>query len=201
MAKVRLVAFRRTFASSPTVFTSSEETTFELDLNEFPNISVNYQFSDIKNPETRKGSFSQTFKLPFTDNNNKFFENWYNYNNETQYFNTREKFAAAIYVGTVPQIEGYLQLKAVYKKGQYYEVVVFSNAADLFAVIGENSLKDVFKNIDEDLNNKIFNLDRQFLHANQLGFDHPRTGKRLEFSSNIPNDLYDILKKLRKLSK
>ena len=52
MAKVRLVAFRRTFASSPTVFTSSEETTFELDLNEFPNISVNYQFSDIKNPET-----------------------------------------------------------------------------------------------------------------------------------------------------
>ena len=160
MAKVRLVAFRRTFASSATVFTSSEETTFELDLNEFPNISVNYQFSDIKNPETRKGSFSQTFKLPFTDNNNKFFENWYNYNNETEYFNTREKFSAAIYVGTVPQIEGYLQLKAVYKKGQYYEVVVFSNAADLFAVIGENSLKDVFKNengsYDDELNH-VFN--------------------------------------------
>ncbi len=58
-----------------------------------------------------------------------------------------------------------------------------------------------FKNIDEDLNNKILNLDRQFLHANQLGFDHPRTGKRLEFSSNIPIELNDILKKLRKLSK
>ena len=162
MAKVRLVAFRRTFYSSATVFTSSEESTFELDLSEFPNISVNYQFSDIKNPETRKGSFSQTFKLPFTDKNNKFFENWYNYNNETQHFNTREKFAAAIYVGTVPQIEGYLQLKAVYKKGQYYEVVIFSNAADLFAVIGENSLKDVFKNengsYDDELNH-VFNAD------------------------------------------
>ena len=58
-----------------------------------------------------------------------------------------------------------------------------------------------FKNIDEDLNNKILNLDRQFLHAKQLGFDHPRTEKRLEFSSNIPKELIDILKKLRKLSK
>ena len=160
MAKVRLVAYRRTFASSATVFTSTEETSFELDLNEFPNISVNYQFSDIKNPETRKGSFSQTFKLPFTDNNNKFFENWYNYNNETQHFNTRQKFNAALFVGTVPQIEGYLQLKAVYQKGQYYEVVIFSNAADLFAVIGENSLKDVFKNEDgsyDDELNHVFN--------------------------------------------
>ena len=58
-----------------------------------------------------------------------------------------------------------------------------------------------FKNIDKDLNNKISNLERQFLHAKQLGFDHPRTGERLEFSSNIPNELNDILKKLRKLSK
>ena len=58
-----------------------------------------------------------------------------------------------------------------------------------------------FKNIDEDLNNKILNLDRQFLHAKQLGFDHPRTEERLEFSSNIPKELSDILKKLRKLSK
>ena len=58
-----------------------------------------------------------------------------------------------------------------------------------------------FKNIDEDLYNKISNLERQFLHAKQLGFDHPRTGERLEFSSNIPNELNDILKKLRKLSK
>jgi len=39
------------------------------------------------------------------------------------------------------------------------------------------------------------------LHAKQLGFDHPRIGERLEFSSNIPIELNDILKKLRKLSK
>ena len=71
-------------------------------------------------------------------------------------------------------------------------------------ILGDKKYKKKFKkfkNIDEDLNNKILNLDRQFLHAKQLGFDHPRTEERLEFSSNIPNELSDILKKLRKLSK
>ena len=71
-------------------------------------------------------------------------------------------------------------------------------------ILGDKKYKKKFKkfkNIDEDLNNKILNLDRQFLHAKQLGFDHPRTEERLEFSSNIPNELNDILKKLRKLSK
>ena len=71
-------------------------------------------------------------------------------------------------------------------------------------ILGDKKYKKKFKkfkNIDEDLNNKILNLDRQFLHAKQLGFDHPRTDERLEFSSNIPKELSDILKKLRKLSK
>ncbi len=71
-------------------------------------------------------------------------------------------------------------------------------------ILGDKKYKKKFKkfkNIDEDLNSKILNLDRQFLHAKQLGFDHPITGERLEFSSNIPKELGDILKKLRKLSK
>ena len=71
-------------------------------------------------------------------------------------------------------------------------------------ILGDKKYKKKFKkfkNIDEDLGNKILNLDRQFLHAKQLGFDHPRTGERLEFSSNLPNELNNILKKLRKLSK
>ena len=34
--------------------------------------------------------------------------------------------------------------------------------------------------------------------AKIIGFDHPSTGKRLEFSSNLPPQLENILKKLRK---
>ncbi len=36
---------------------------------------------------------------------------------------------------------------------------------------------------------------RQFLHASYLSFNHPQTGKRVEFSSNLPADLrLDIMK-------
>jgi 23S rRNA pseudouridine1911/1915/1917 synthase len=36
-------------------------------------------------------------------------------------------------------------------------------------------------------------LRRQALHAVQLGFDHPRTGERLRFSSRIPEDLAGVI--------
>jgi len=71
-------------------------------------------------------------------------------------------------------------------------------------ILGDKKYKKKFKkikNIDEDLNNKILRLERQFLHAKQLGFDHPTSNERLEFSSNIPSELNNIIKKLRKLSK
>tara|TARA_R100001440_G_scaffold52373_1_gene72213 strand:+ start:1646 stop:5131 length:3486 start_codon:yes stop_codon:yes gene_type:complete len=136
---VRLVAYRKATSGA------SSTTAYNLDLQEAPNISLNYQFSDVKEPETRKGSFSQTFKLPFTDNNNQFFQDWYNVNLDTLVFNTRTKFDAVLYIGAVPQFEGALQLKSVYKKAQCYEVVLMSSSASLFSTIGEQRLKDVFK--------------------------------------------------------
>lgn len=138
--KVRLVAYRKATPSS------TVESTYELDLQAAPNISVNYQFSDIKEPETRKGSFTQTFKLPFTETNNNFFQEWYNVNIETSVYSPRLNFDAALFYGTVVQFEGQLQLKSVLKKAKLYEVVIMSNTATLFSTIGEKSLKDVFKN-------------------------------------------------------
>ena len=98
--KIRLVAFRKATSSA------TSDTTYNLDLQEAPNISLNFQFSDIKEPEKRKGSFSQTFKLPFTDNNNQFFQDWYNVNLDTLVFDTRTKFNAILYAGGASQFEG-----------------------------------------------------------------------------------------------
>ena len=53
------------------------------------------------------------------------------------------------------------------------------------------------KNIDPILKKYVTELNRQFLHAKVIGFYHPRTGKRLEFSSNLPKNLEKIVKKLR----
>ena len=146
---VRLVAYR------PAESGDTVETTYELELLQSPNISLNFQFSDIKNPEARKGSFSQTFKLPFTKKNNAFFQDWYNVNLEKLVFTTREQFSAVLLVDTVPQLEGYLQLKGVYKKAQVYEVVLMSNTSDLYSAIGEKRLKDVFLNDDGTYSNEL----------------------------------------------
>jgi len=42
-----------------------------------------------------------------------------------------------------------------------------------------------------------FGLERQFLHAHRLAFDHPTTGQRLEFESPLPQDLAAALKAAR----
>ncbi len=69
-------------------------------------------------------------------------------------------------------------------------------------ILGDKKYKKKYKkfaNIDPELNEIIIALDRQFLHAKTLGFVHPNNNKRLEFSSNLPDDLDKILKKLRKI--
>lgn len=38
--------------------------------------------------------------------------------------------------------------------------------------------------------------DRVFLHAGSLGFDHPSSGRRMEFSSPLPEDLSEVLARL-----
>jgi len=41
---------------------------------------------------------------------------------------------------------------------------------------------------------------RQALHAKTLGFDHPKTGKRMNFDSPIPDDLSELIQKWRNYS-
>ena len=38
---------------------------------------------------------------------------------------------------------------------------------------------------------------RPFLHASQLGFDHPATGERMRFTSALPEALEKVLGSLR----
>jgi 23S rRNA pseudouridine1911/1915/1917 synthase len=41
-------------------------------------------------------------------------------------------------------------------------------------------------------------LPRQALHAKSLSFDHPVSGKRLSFDSNVPEDMQQVIEKWRK---
>ena len=69
-------------------------------------------------------------------------------------------------------------------------------------ILGDKKYKKKFKKfvgINSELEDSIISLNRQFLHAKTIGFDHPSNNTRLEFTSKLPLDLDKILKKLRKL--
>ena len=71
-------------------------------------------------------------------------------------------------------------------------------------ILGDKKYKKKFKkfkNIEPKLENLINKLDRQFLHAKTLGFIHPATGKEIQFTSILPQELEKILKMLRNTNK
>ena len=71
-------------------------------------------------------------------------------------------------------------------------------------IVGDDKYKKKFKkikNINETLKKLLTNLNRQFLHANTLGFIHPKKNKEMVFTSFLPYELEIILKTLRNTEK
>ncbi|MDA9629377.1 RluA family pseudouridine synthase [Candidatus Pelagibacter sp.] len=72
------------------------------------------------------------------------------------------------------------------------------------SIIGDDKYKKKYKklkNIDVVLESLISKLDRQFLHAKTLGFIHPKNNEEMVFSSILPQELNNLLKKLRNTNK
>jgi hypothetical protein len=137
---IRLVAYRRADNTAGTY----DLTQFELDLTKSPNVVANYNWINLKEPDKRKASFSQTIKLPFTNNNNQFFENFFEVNLSSLIYNTKKKFNAILYVDSIPQLKGFIQLKSIYLNARVYEIALFGETADFFTDIKSKKLKDAF---------------------------------------------------------
>ena len=72
------------------------------------------------------------------------------------------------------------------------------------SIVGDDKYKKKFKkikNISPVLEKKLMNLNRQFLHAQTIGFFHPKKKKNMIFNSILPNELESILKILRNTCK
>ncbi len=72
------------------------------------------------------------------------------------------------------------------------------------SIVGDDKYKKRFKkikNINTVLEEKLTNLNRQFLHAKTLGFLHPKNNKEMIFNSNLPQELEIILEILRNTQK
>ena len=59
--------------------------------------------------------------------------------------------------------------------------------------------KSKLKTLPEELARAISSLDRQALHAAHLAFVHPALGTLLEFNSDLPDDLAEIVRQFKQL--
>jgi 23S rRNA pseudouridine1911/1915/1917 synthase len=63
-------------------------------------------------------------------------------------------------------------------------------------VVGDPLYGGVHRRVPGDLH-AVTHLERPFLHASRLVFTHPTEGRRMEFTSELPDDLQRVLDELR----
>ena len=79
--------------------------------------------------------------------------------------------------------------------GRLHQIRAHAHAAGL-PVAGDR----IYGARDRNRSLRQFGLRRQFLHASQICFCHPRTGKAVDVRSPLPDDLMSVLVKLRSRS-
>lgn len=111
--------------------------------SEFP-LALTFAISDIKDINSRKGTFSKTFKIPATKNNNQLYKSIYLVKS-TSDNNLLNKKPCRIVINNLYSINGLLELTSIggYDNPQYYSCVFFGNNITWASEIGENLLKDL----------------------------------------------------------
>ena len=117
----------------------------EVDLYENESVNLTLQFADVQNINSSTGSFSQTFRLPATDNNLDFFGP-IDKASGVGVKNPKERIPAELVSGTTPILRGFVQIKAIYLQKEKYadiEVVFFAGAVDLRSQLAGKMLTDI----------------------------------------------------------
>jgi len=136
------------YLQKPSVATDVVGDQWTLDITQPGGLSLNYEVSKGEDVMGRYSPFSQTFRLPFTNHNSRFFKLYYEVNLAAgeHVFNIHKKTICEIRVDGIPIITGSLQLKSVHTKIQEYEVAVFGEEANIFQEIKDKKLIDLFIN-------------------------------------------------------
>ena len=87
--------------------------------------------------------------------------------------------------------QGYTLLECVLETGRTHQIRVHMQSIG-HSIVGDKT----YGKIKEE-----FKLNGQLLHARTIGFNHPRSGEFMEFSSEIPEYFKEVLNKLEKKQK
>jgi len=113
------------------------------DITNFP-LALTYSIKDVQDPQSSKGSFSKTFKLPATEHNNAILKNLYS-DSLYETFQYVEDQDVQIFVDGMLVLQGKFQVKGTEYKGipQYYEANVYGANYKWVNALSELNLCDI----------------------------------------------------------
>ena len=153
-------------------------------------VSINYNIADIREPDKFKSSFSKTINLIGTNEINLIFENIFEVNVATQYFNKNKKTKVKYFVDDIQNFEGDLQLMQIKinpDNSILYECSIKGEGGSLFTDIGDNYITgnaDSSKDLDFSAYNHTYNRTTQIAKRANAGLGYDCIYGHIENGSN-----------------
>ena len=154
-----------------------------LDLYDDIPLKINKSFAELQDVSKRNSDYSIGVVLPGSKKNNRFFEEFYNVDTQSLYFDVTNKVQCQVLIDDESYFTGYLKLNkvSVLNSKVEYDVTLYSNIGDLFGSIGNNLLKDL--NFDD--------VDYHFNHTfNQMNTIAGWRYETLKSDSEVPSNYF-----------
>jgi len=154
-----------------------------LDLYDDIPLKINKSFAELQDISKRNSDYSVGVKLPGSKKNNRFFEDFYNVDTQSLYFDVTNKVQCQILIDDESYFSGYMKLNkvSVLNSKVEYDITLYSNVGDLYGEIGNNLLKDLNFN----------DVDYHFNHVfNQMNTIAAWRYEPLKSDSEVPNNYF-----------
>jgi len=148
-----------------------------LDLYKDEPIPLVLNVDDFTNVAEKASSYSKSFEIPGTKNNNLFFNHIYDITSDSN-FNTHLKTKIIVKEDSIDIFSGYLQLNEIVNKGDEisYEITLFSEATNLKDTLSEKIFRDL------DLSELNHTYDKDNIKNSWTGI--------LDLDSALPSDSF-----------
>lgn len=115
-----------------------------LDLFKDEPIPLTLNVDDFTNVAEADASYSKSFEIPGTKNNNLFFNHIYDITSDSN-FNPHKKTKIIVKEGSIDTFSGYMQLNDIlHKNGAItYDITLYSEAVNLKDILSERILRDI----------------------------------------------------------
>ena len=135
-------------------------------------IKLNKSFAEIQDIGKKNTDYTIGLTIPGSKKNNRFFENFFNVDAQSLYFDATKRNNCDVLLGDEPLFRGYMRLNkvSVMNSKIQYDVTLYSTVSNLFGAIGNNLLRDLNYADSDYTFNHIFNLANVTQNFNYTNF-------------------------------